>query len=555
MEIVVILSIVFFAYSITPKTFQNDTFYTIKIGEHIQENMSGISDFLPGHKGLDLQDPFSFHKDLPYMYPHWLYDLITYKVYSINGFNSVYLLTCGLSIILGLSLYFINRKLNKSLVISFLVTIGSLYCLKDFIAARAQLVTFILFAFTIYNIEKFITTKKIRYVVALIIIPILIANIHSAVWPFYFVLYLPYIVEYFITLIATSNLGLLMDKITLKSKKKKISLEQYNAKVDELNKKIKERENRVESALNGTYKLNVRHEKNIKWLILIAVVCLFTGLFTPIKDMPYSYILRTEQGETTQNISEHLPLVLINNMNVIIILLMLLGLLTFTRTKIKIRDFFMLLGLIALSFITQRQVSMLVLVGNFILVRLICALITNFKNKQSKEITSYLYIVEFSVVIMFSLIMGLNSTLNIVNKRNNEFISTQDYPVGAADYILENIIPEVGAENFRLYNEYNYGSYLLYRGIPVFIDSRCDLYTEEFNGSKGDDGKYHGRDIFNDAMEISRLETDYEGKFREYGITHVITYANSKLKTELLKDSKYKQLYQDDYFIVFEKVK
>ena len=30
--IISIIIIAFFAYSITPKTFQNDTFYTIKIG-------------------------------------------------------------------------------------------------------------------------------------------------------------------------------------------------------------------------------------------------------------------------------------------------------------------------------------------------------------------------------------------------------------------------------------------------------------------------------------------------------------------------------------------
>lgn len=35
----------------------------------------------------------------------------------------------------------------------------------------------------------------------------------------------------------------------------------------------------------------------------------------------------------------------------------------------------------------------------------------------------------------------------------------------------------------KLFNEYNYGSYLLYKGVPVFIDSRADLYAPEFNGN------------------------------------------------------------------------
>ena len=48
---------------------------------------------------------------------------------------------------------------------------------------------------------------------------------------------------------------------------------------------------------------------------------------------------------------------------------------------------------------------------------------------------------------------------------------------------LENI----DLENARFYNEYNYGSYMLFRGIPVFIDSRADLYAPEFSGNKDED--------------------------------------------------------------------
>src|SRR5699024_8154939 len=91
-------------------------------------------------------------------------------------------------------------------LVSFFITLGVMYLLKSFICARAQLVTYILFALTILFIEQFMETKKKRYIVYLIIIPIIIANIHTAVWPFYFILYLPYIVEYIIAVISDSNL-------------------------------------------------------------------------------------------------------------------------------------------------------------------------------------------------------------------------------------------------------------------------------------------------------------------------------------------------------------
>ena len=51
----------------------------------------------------------------------------------------------------------------------------------------------------------------------------------------------------------------------------------------------------------------------VKWLILIMIICAFTGLLTPIGDTPYTLLPKLMQGNTTQNISEHQPLTLINN--------------------------------------------------------------------------------------------------------------------------------------------------------------------------------------------------------------------------------------------------
>lgn len=108
--------------------------------------------------------------------------------------------------ILGIVLYYVSCKLCKNQVVAFLVSMATMYLLKNFIAARAQLVTFILFALTILFIEQFISTKKKRYAIYLIIIPILIANLHCAVWPFYFVLYLPYVVEYMLAVLTDVQL-------------------------------------------------------------------------------------------------------------------------------------------------------------------------------------------------------------------------------------------------------------------------------------------------------------------------------------------------------------
>ena len=206
-EILAIVLITIFCIAIAPVSLQNDTFYTIKVGEHIIQN------------GIDMKDPFSWHEGLPYTYPHWAYDVCIYFIYFLFGLNGIYVSTCVLSVILGISIYKANSKLVKNKVISFFITIGAMYLLEGYVAARAQLVTFILFAWEIYFIEKLLETKKKRYAIGLIILPIVIANFHAAVWPFYFVLFLPYIGEYVFAILSDV---VIYQKIKIKILNKKI---------------------------------------------------------------------------------------------------------------------------------------------------------------------------------------------------------------------------------------------------------------------------------------------------------------------------------------------
>ena len=537
--IMAIIAISIISIALTPVTLQNDTFYTIKIGEHISKY------------GIDMQDPFSWHENLGYTYPHWGYDLITYYIYSAFGMTGIYVATCILSAILGITIYIVNTKLVKNRVLSFLITIGAMYVIRGYIAARAQLVTFILFALTILFIEKFLETKKKRYAVALIIIPILIANLHLAVFPFYFILYLPYIAEYIIAILGEIVIyrKLKIQKIKLKIKrlskdnknqekaeKLKEDLNKLNEKVDKI--KIKRSKN-----LQNPYKIKLTKNDNVKWLILIMVICIFTGLLTPLGDTPYTYLFKTLQGNTTQNINEHLPMTLIDESEACCCLILFLAPLIFTKVKIRLSDLFMIGGLCILMLSSRRQVTMFVIVGSVILNRLITQLIVIYNDEKyienmEKRATSII-----GVLIISILTLCLTYYL-AKDKVDDKYIDESSYPVQACDYILKNI--DLGKARF--YNEYNYGSYMLFRGIPVFIDSRADLYAPEFSG-KSDD-------IFMDFIETSGIAKFYEDIFKKYDITHVITYENSKMNMiiEKTKDPNYKQLYKDDYFVVYERL-
>ena len=271
--------------------------------------------------------------------------------------------------ILGLTIYFVNSKLTKNNFTSFVITIGAMYLLRDYIAARAQLVTFILFLLTVYYIEMFLETKKKRYVVGLIVIPILIANLHLAVFPFYFILYLPYIAEYIVHLL--SRCGIIVNKNKVKKLHKKIintdsekEVKNIKNKIKVLNRKIEKQDKKYKTANENPYKIIINANKAVKILVIIMIICLFTGFLTPLKGTPYTYLVKTIKGTTTHNISEHLPLTLVNNLEFMAVIIVFLSILIFTDTKIKLRDLFMLLRPFT-SFFLHEKTSINVCINMF----------------------------------------------------------------------------------------------------------------------------------------------------------------------------------------------
>ncbi len=531
-DVLAIICIILFCMAISPVTMQNDTYYTVKVGETIVQN------------GIDGMDHFSWHENLNYEYPHWLYDVIMYFIYNMGGWTGIYISTLVFTSILGIILYITNKKICKNQIVPFVLTIASIFLIKSYIAARAQLVTFILFVLEVFFIEKFIKNRKIGYALGLLSISLLIANLHVAVWPFFFVLFLPYIAEYLVCAIVDLDLILRLKKLAYIIKKKiffknveKIKIiEEKIINIDNQREKIKQKR---EENRKHPYKIKIERNKNIKYLILVMLIAALLGLCTPLGKTPYTYLIDTMQGNTTKNINEHLPLTLIDQKDILGLLIIVIALLMLTDIKIKLRDLFMFGGLVILTLMSRRQISMLILIGMPIYCKLILAFLKKYKCMQDvkqilKEMTG-LY--GFCITLCIFIIVCTNI---YKPKLDDKYVDESSYPVQACDYILENL----DISNMRIYNEYNYGSYMLYMGIPVFIDSRADLYTPEFNS---------GCTVFDDFLNISNIGTYYENKFEEYNITHVICFKNAKLNMFLSRNYEYKELYSDDRFVIYER--
>lgn len=538
-HIIAIICIVLIGCAISPKTLQNDTFYTIAIGEYIYNN--GVSDLT--------QDLYSWH-GLPYTYPHWLYDLGIFVIYNTFGHAGIYASTMILSSLLGISIYFLCNKKSKSKVVSLILTFGAMYLIRDFLAARAQLVTFVLFALEVICIEKFLETKKKRYAFLLILIPLIITNLHCAVFPFYFVLFLPYIGEYLLITVVDWDLDLRALKLAFKIKNKFLKKEEKKQKVKEVLEKIdfgiSERKRKREILRANPYKIKVQKNHTVLLLIVIMAIAACTGFLNPAGDGAYTYLYKILQGNTTGSINEHLPLVLAENKEFFIALGVFLLVLVFTDSKLKLHDLFMLGGLTFLSIKSRRQVSMFAIFCIPVLANLISQLVEKYDKETFKKLEKFV-VGWFGGLVVICLFIIISTNL-LKNNIRADYVDTSSYPVEASDWILSNL----DVKNMKLYNEYNYGSYLLFRGIPVFIDSRCDLYTPEFNEDL--DNGIEGRDIFSDALNIAGVAVNYENKFEQYGVTHIILYENAKLAMILEDDSNYKKLYEEGNFVIFERL-
>lgn len=486
-----IIWIAFFSLGLVRKSFQNDTFYTIKIGELIIKN------------GIDMLDHFSIHSNLLYTYPHWLYDVFIYTIYNHFGYLGIYISTIILLIILLLIVFKINLLVcNKNYFLGALCIIIEGLAISGFATARAQLVSFILFAIQIYFIETFLKNGKKKYLLGLLLISLLLCNVHVAVWPFYFIIYLPYLAEYLVSIIVSK----------IKFKKE--------------NKFIKYLKSRI----------IIERNNNIKYLFITMLLSIFTGLITPIHDTPYTYLIKTMLGSTQKYIKEHQMITWADSPFTIIIAGETLFLAFLS--KIKLRDLFMVSGLSLMSILSIRHIALLALIGTICFCRTFSLFFENFNIDINKKIFPF-FTKKYGIAISFIIVI-IFSSLMFMHENKKEYIEKKLYPVDAVKYIKENI----NIKEMRLFNDYDFGSYLILNNIPIFIDSRADLYTKEFSGLD--------YDIFLDYEFIAR---NYQEKFNFYNISHVLIYKENNPLYSLIKhDDNYKTLYEDKNFIFYEKL-
>lgn len=106
------------------------------------------------------------------------------------------------------------------------------------------------------------------------------------------------------------------------------------------------------------------------------------------------------------------------------------------------------------------------------------------------------------------------------------------YPVKAVDYLLSH-------GQGKLFNDYGFGGYLIWKGIPVYIDGRADLY------------RYNN--IFLSYVEAPQKWGGKLSQFiRKTGASAALVYRHGQFDRALEESSDWRRVYADDNAAVYE---
>ena len=466
------------------KEMQNDTFFTIATGEHILQ------------EGYDNVDHLTWHENLGFYKLRWAFDVAIAFIYNTFGFAGIYAFVVIIASLTGLSLFNILLKQKNNIVLSFIATVISMLLMTSnwSFTARGQIISYLLLLLEIYFIEKMISTKQKRYYIIFLVISALIVNFHASVWYMTIILVLPYLAE------------AIMHKI-MKNKnleKSKIILEPISIK-----------------------------------MLIIAILCLVLGSFiSPIGTYTYTYMFKVIGGISSTFISELQQTDIISSIGMILGLIVIDILMLATKSKMKLSDILLFFGLYFMAILARRNQAFLYLIGTIPVVRLITNFFETYDTENILEKVNNFFSKNWVLgCTTIVIVIGLSS--NMVTRIREKYVNEKKYPVEAVNFIKENL----DYINLRIYNSFNYGSYLELSGIPAFVDSRSEIFTEEFNNVT----------ILKDWLETSRGNVNYNDTFAKYEIDYAIVEDKEIINTYISVDENYEKVFDDETFSIYMK--
>ena len=208
----------------------------------------------------------------------------------------------------------------------------------------------------------------------------------------------------------------------------------------------------------------------------------------------------------------------------------------FNKEQPTITELLLFLGTGAAGLVSARHIPLFAIVATPIIVRHWLGVLDPKglidkaeKPQEAKPLGSGLFVALNWLILLVA--VGTAVLWSITKFDNNETAIAARYPVAAVDYLEAS-----GLDEARGYNSYNWGGYLIWRGVPVFVDGRADVYGDPFL-------------LF--YRETFEVRSTWQEPLDEYHVDYVLMERGTPLTAVLAASSEWTQIYQDDIAQVF----
>ena len=276
------------------------------------------------------------------------------------------------------------------------------------------------------------------------------------------------------------------------------------------------------------YLVNYIIKKDSRWkkLLIIFIIMFSVGLLNPNGVEIYTFLFNSlGRSDFTDFVMEMKPTAFSFEYPIVVFFYLLVlievSLFAYSKKKVKLEHFFFFLGTFLLAIFNVRNIA-------FFIIGTVPFLSLLFGSKKSDAEGKLRYYVPIYIF------MSLLCCVYFVYNRSIDSSKVS----GAADYL------DTIKSNITLYADFDYGSYLEYRGYKSYIDSRAEVFFKSLNK------KY---DYFNEFYLLENGRSNYKSFVDKYNFTHLVVSRSSYLVIYLSGDPDYKVGYSDDNFIVYEK--
>lgn len=438
--------------------FDNDVWFLIRTGEEIVTNGFPHVDFL------------TFHENLTLVVQQWLVDVLFFFVYDVGGKNGLYFLTLLVNIYLIFITYHLlmlvtDKKRNLSILFTCVITSSLAFF---FLLPRPQIFSFAILITELYVLEHYMKKGNTKILYLLPFLSWLMIQVHASLWPMLFCFWLPFFLNTF-----SFSIG----RLSSEAKPKKP-------------------------------------------LLLAFIFMILVALINPYGVDAIFYLFRSLNSRSLYHIVPEMRIPDIHTFMGIVsyfcLFVVWIGYFLFTKSKIKIRHFLLLLGTTYLTISSRRGLAYFLIAAIYPLAYYFRS---NFYRVRDLPL-SFRQSIPLLVAVLFLGIMPIGLILS------SDGVLMKYSMQEGIDYLLEN----EDADQVRLYCAYGECTYAEYMGLKPYMDSRAEVFIKENNQQA---------DILDEMFYLQNYALDYHDFLDKHQFTHLLVTEDDYLYQLLLHDSDY----------------